>query len=263
MSEENPKYIKFKCEYCDKEFPSVCSLYEHYHKQHSDIIDFKKLKYKWICEYCGLEFTSRRKLEYHQKEECEEKKKQIFTKAGLVNKYPKKVRYCKVCGKQLKTKDSKIFCSSSCAAKFNNTERKLSNNTKNKIRNSIYKALKDGRLNTWGRVAKPSYPEIFWTNILDNNNIQYEREYHIKEFGYFLDFYIEIGNNKIDLEIDGSQHYENEDRIEHDKIRDERMKSLNYIIYRIPWNEIKTDNGKDMMKDKINNFLTFINTFKG
>lgn len=260
--EENLNYIKFKCEYCDKELPSSNELHRHYHQFHSEIIDFKKLKYEWICEYCGLQFTSRRKLKYHQKQECKERKKQKFNCLGVVNKHPKKIKYCKLCGKQLYTKDSKVFCSSLCAAKFSNANRKLSNNTKNKIRKSVIKALKEGRSGSWKKVSKPSYPEIFWANVLENNNIQFQREYFIKEFGYFLDFFIEVGDNKIDLEIDGQQHLK-EENIKHDRIRNKRMKSLGYIVYRIPWNEIKTDNGKAMMKDKIDKFLRFINSFKG
>jgi hypothetical protein len=41
--------------------------------------------------------------------------------------------------------------------------------------------MKSGKLKGWNR-TKQSYPEIFWTNVLDKNNIQYEREFYIKEF---------------------------------------------------------------------------------
>lgn len=62
----------------------------------------------------------------------------------------------------------------------------------------------------------------------------------------------------IDLEIDGKQHLYPE-RINSDKMRDDFLKSLNYIIYRISWNEINSTNGKIIMREKINKFLNFLN----
>ena len=75
---------------------------------------------------------------------------------------------------------------------------------------------------------------------------------------YFLDFYIEIGDRKIDLEIDGKQH-KYKDRQESDIKRDNFLISKGYEVYRIDWNEINTENGKKLMKNKINQFLNYIN----
>lgn len=105
-----------------------------------------------------------------------------------------------------------------------------------------------------------SYPENFWKRVLDNNNIEYIKEYSLKRenlLRYFLDFYIEINDRKIDLEIDGRQHLF-EERKQHDKIRDEYIKSKGIEVYRIPWNEINSENGKQLMKEKIDKFLEFI-----
>jgi predicted signal transduction protein with EAL and GGDEF domain len=74
----------------------------------------------------------------------------------------------------------------------------------------------------------------------------------------FLDFYIEINNKKIDLEIDGKQH-NYPDRKESDKQRDKILKNAGYIVYRIKWNEINSEDGKIKMKSKIDKFLDFIN----
>ena len=47
-------------------------------------------------------------------------------------------------------------------------------------------------------------------DVLDNNSIKYEHNKPIRKSdginNYFLDFYIEVGDVKIDLEIDGKQH---------------------------------------------------------
>ena len=63
----------------------------------------------------------------------------------------------------------------------------------------------------------------------------------------------------IDLEIDGKQH-EYEDRKKHDIERDRYLRSKGYLVYRIKWNEINSENGKQLMKSKIDDFLLFYNS---
>lgn len=92
-------------------------------------------------------------------------------------------------------------------------------------------------------------------NVLNDNNIEYKHNFPLDK--YFLDFYIEINGRIIDLEIDGKQH-KYEDRQQSDKLRDEFVKNQNIEVYRIEWNSINTENGKIMMKQKIDNFLNFI-----
>ena len=76
---------------------------------------------------------------------------------------------------------------------------------------------------------------------------------------YFLDFYIEVNEVKLDLEIDGSQH---KNRKADDLKRDTFLSSIGYTIYRVEWNEINSDNGKLQMKDKIDEFLKFYNSLQ-
>jgi very-short-patch-repair endonuclease len=84
-------------------------------------------------------------------------------------------------------------------------------------------------------------------NILKNNGINYKHNHPInkRDLGlndacnYFLDFYIE--DKKIDLEIDGNQH---KFRKEHDKKRDEILTKNGFIVYRIKWKNINTENKK-------------------
>ena len=58
------------------------------------------------------------------------------------------------------------------------------------------------------------------------------------------------------MEIDGKQH-KYEDRAESDRIRDEILMKNNFIVYRVEWNEINSETGKQLMKEKIDNFLEF------
>ena len=107
-----------------------------------------------------------------------------------------------------------------------------------------------------------SYPEQFWMEVLRNNNIEYSFNHVVNKkthlglddnSNYFLDFLI---NGNIDLEIDGKQH-KYEDRAESDRIRDEILMKNNFIVYRVEWNEINSETGKQLMKEKIDNFLEF------
>lgn len=131
-------------------------------------------------------------------------------------------------------------------------------------RDATIKCFKEGKIKGWQTRNITSYPENFWKKVLQNNHINYEFNYpiHKRSLGfenalqstcYFLDF--KIGNN-VDLEIDGNQHLD-EDRKEHDKIRDKALTSHGWKVYRIPWNEINSKNGKLQMKKKIDDFLNW------
>ena len=94
-----------------------------------------------------------------------------------------------------------------------------------------------------------------------NNKIAYEHDKPVRinnKHHYFLDFYIERNGKFIDLEIDGKQH-QYKDRKESDIQRDKFLKDNGYLVYRINWNEINSENGKQIMKSKITKFLDFYN----
>ncbi|MCQ2975068.1 MAG: endonuclease domain-containing protein [Bacteroidales bacterium] len=158
------------------------------------------------------------------------------------------IRYCKDCGKkQLCFRNKSGYCSI-CIKKHvkfsKETREKISKANKGRPRWNIHR-------------NQISYAERFWKKVLENNKIDFTREVAIKKADnqhcYFLDFV--IGN--IDLEIDGKQH-KDADRIISDAKRDEYLTSLGFKVYRIDWNEIKSEKGKLLMKEKIRNFLIFI-----
>ena len=235
----------------------------------------------------------------------------------IIIKNKPKPRFCLECGKIITNKDNKKFCSSRCAAKYNNRHRKVSEETKKKISNALllrseksgnkhneitnkilykhvcvtcgkeyYSTHKKGshcsrkcicedenyikklrtkaneRVNNgthkgWNSRNISSYPETFWVQVLNNNNISFKRECH-ENGKYFLDFKIEKNGKLIDLEIDGKQHKISE-RKNSDIVRDDFLKKLGYIVYRIEWNEINSEEGSLRMKEKINKFINFYN----
>lgn len=159
---------------------------------------------------------------------------------------------CKICGNEFYSQHKNAcHCSSKCSSS--------DPSVKEKLRQKQYKLIEEGKHQGWQSRNIRSYPEKFWKEVLDNNGVVYQQEVYIKEYQYFLDFLIETPRGKIDLEIDGSQHNKPDAKYK-DKIRDERLTNMGYIIYRIPWNEINTGFGKELMKKKIDDFLKFIVT---
>ncbi len=59
---------------------------------------------------------------------------------------------------------------------------------------------------------------------------------------------------KIDLEIDGKQHKQ---RKEHDTERDKFLTENGFKVYRVEWNQINNEKGKEQMKNKIDAFIAF------
>lgn len=125
--------------------------------------------------------------------------------------------------------------------------------------------IASGRHKGWEKRGKRSYPEKFFAEVLDNNGIKYVEEYSIKQqdlgidngYNFFLDFYLE--DKHIDLEIDGNQH---KCRKDHDLLRDAALINAGYVVYRIPWKNINTENGKRYIKNEIDKFLEFYRTQK-
>jgi len=75
---------------------------------------------------------------------------------------------------------------------------------------------------------------------------------------YYLDFKLCKNGVDIDLEIDGKQHEYNE-RQTSDSKRDKYMNNIGFVVYRIKWNNINNEYGKQTMNCKIKDFLNFYN----
>lgn len=169
-----------------------------------------------------------------------------------INETLLKEKYCLICGKKyygLINKSGNLSFPKTCS---DNCHKQL---MIQRGKETAKRIINEGRFVGWKTRNIKSYAETFWHNVLQNNNIEYISE-HFLDKKYFLDFYIIKNGIEIDLEIDGKQH---KSRKEHDKMRDEYIKSKNIIVYRIEWNEINSKKGSLMMKEKIDNFLNFYN----
>ena len=195
--------------------------------------------------------NKKRKLKQETKDKISESLKKVKRNSECkYNKNGKKIykKICKVCGKEFETvSKNATHCSKKCVGQ--DTE------YREHLRNKQLALVKQGKHKGWITRNIVSFPERFWMRVLNSNNIEYVHNYHFYN-KYFLDFYIIKNGNEIDLEIDGKQH---EDRKEEDDKRDDFVKDKNVIVYRVKWNYVNNDKGKEIMKKKIDDFLNFYN----
>jgi len=129
----------------------------------------------------------------------------------------------------------------------NETKQKLSANhrgknseeTKKKISLGVIKAYEEGRHSIncgWpNREGRESYPEIWWTGVIDAefNDKNYEREKRIGP--YSLDF---AWPHKMKyIEVDGQQHYRFNELRQSDIRKDKYLKNLGWTVLRIKWED--------------------------
>ena len=82
--------------------------------------------------------------------------------------------------------------------------------------------------------SRESYNEKLFRKIIENNNLGqiYDIIKEYPMFPYYIDF--AFTNVKLAVEIDGSLHWKNKNRIESDKKKDELLISNGWKVYRIP-----------------------------
>ncbi len=103
--------------------------------------------------------------------------------------------------------------------------------------------------------SKQSYPEQYFEEIFNNDEILKDCEKEYKVGLYSLDF--ALPNIKFYIEIDGEQHYVDKRIIEHDKNRTEVLNNLGWTCYRIRWSEYQKLNFEER-QSIINEIKTII-----
>lgn len=133
--------------------------------------------------------------------------------------------------------------------------KKLSEDTRKKISNTMKKAHKEGRAwnigkSRWNNEA--SYPEKFFMKVIENNfdDKDYKREYPVNI--YSIDF--AWVNKKLAIEIDGCQH-EKPQYKERDARKDKTLSENGWLVLRIKWKEVSIEPQKwiNIANDFINN----------
>lgn len=151
---------------------------------------------------------------------------------------------CKFCGKEFD--DGRKLGGHVIRCKLNPNKitgngwlgKKHSTETREKISKARKKFLKENPDKVpylLNHSSKISYPEQYFKELFENEKIELEFKYRIGT--YELDFADPI--NKIDIEIDGSQHKLDLRIVEHDIKRDKYLNDLGWVVYRIYWPEWK------------------------
>lgn len=207
-----------------------------------------KMNAECICEKCNKIYIRKNGISNRFcSRACANKRNHSEkTKQKIANTLKRREdKFCLDCGCILSRRNSTGYCQICCKK-----HRTITDVQKEKLRKIQLEKVKNGTHKGWTTRNIKSYAERFFETVLNNNKIKFNREKKVGK--YFLDFV--IGN--IDLEIDGKQH-KYKDRKESDTLRDEFLRKQGYFVYRIAWNEINTNDGKQMMKDKIELFLDF------
>jgi very-short-patch-repair endonuclease len=145
--------------------------------------------------------------------------------------------------------------------------KKLSKKHKEKISDSLKKCHKEKRHNGWSFINsdknRESYPEKFFKKYLNNLGLmeKYKVEEKLSFSKYFLDFaFVDL---KLDVEIDGSQHYRDAKSIIHDIKRNKFLNKCGWKVYRIKWKNLFNNTEIELKKfeDYLNNYENNYNVY--
>lgn len=164
----------------------------------------------------------------------------------------RKDRHCKYCGNLIPLNRLGRYCSEECF--------KLGRHKS--LSESISMAHSEGK-GIWLPRTVWTFAETIWKDILDYNNFSYLHNYKMnrkasnlnKSTCSFADFYLEIGDKRIDLEIDGKQH-RYEDRFLKDLDRDALLAAEGIYVYRVPF--VNPSKEPDKFNQQVGDFLSFI-----
>lgn len=195
----NPNRIKYKCNQCGIEYDKSHSLVGH-KRACGKIFDKKKKTINTVCKFCGFEESNYNKLGQH-------------------------VSRCKL---------NPNYAINDINFRKGGLGRVVSDSTKKKISESRIKYLKDNPDKVpylLNHSSSESYPEKYFSELFEKENLNIKRYLQIGL--YELDFY--ILDKKIDIEIDGEQHYTDKKIVESDIRRTKFLTDNGWKIFRIRW----------------------------
>jgi very-short-patch-repair endonuclease len=253
----------FVCEICSREFASKQAFGGHKsaaHKNGPRYSHKRKLTQKcdaYQCQFCGKETTNAGANKEH-----ENKCLNNTTPSKVIREKKSEHKGANQYTKAKKLGLPKPVISDATRKKLSeaNLGRKHKQETKDKISKIRRKYLSENpdmvpyKLNHYSKGR--SYPERYWKDIFDEAGIDYVEQHQIHT--YQLDF--ALVEEKIDIEIDGDQHYLDQRIVESDKRRDEYLENLGWKIIRVRWSEYKKLIDKQDRMDYVTNIINEIRT---
>ena len=149
--------------------------------------------------------------------------------------------FCKYCGEEHKFKCHLTLHEKHCKLNPNCVKRqghKMPDSFRETIRQIALEGYKNGTWKGWMNChsSKMSYPEQFFTKVIENEFEDKNYEYNKLFFQYRLDFAWE--DKKKCIEIDGSQHETIQAQKESDKRKDIKLQENGWQVLRIKWKDI-------------------------
>jgi len=207
------------------------------------------------CKYCNSLRKNERSLVQHEircydnpnriKYRTEGKVTSDEMKSHLSNLFKGKVM------RKTKISDEEKRNTSERLLKYNHSSRY---DVRMKISNSMKKAHSEGRAWNIGKSRwnnKPSYPEIFFTNVIENEFSDKKYLTEMPFHKYSLDF--AWPHLKKCIEIDGGWHTKDEKQKIRDKKKNELLLEEGWEFIRVPWKEMFKDT--KFWIDKCVNFI--------
>jgi very-short-patch-repair endonuclease len=235
--------LLYRCRYCNKELSSLRNLKIHENKT------CRKLSHS--CEYCNEKFSSKQKL---------------YTHKHLIHQIkngqqPKYNLTCKFCGlSKYVTKSTMINHEKHCDKNPNKIPYKkyvMSEQGRKNISIGMHKAALEGRNRGWTTTKSgpqnKSYPEEFFTKVIENEFNDKNYIYNLPFYTWKLDF--AWPNKKLCIEIDGSQHEKIIEQKQSDLRKDTKLNEEGWKVLRIKWIDLyhKTQDYIKQAKEFIDN----------
>jgi very-short-patch-repair endonuclease len=256
----------FICDVCSKEFASKQALGGHKSASHRESPRYsvkrtviQKSK-EYFCQFCNRKTTNAGANKKHENT-CKSNPNPVEYQYHNKGGHPKgHIPWNK--GLTKDTSDIIRKSAEQFSIKYSGENnffygKKHSAETKKKISDSRKKFIEENpHMSPWvysHYTKRRSYAERYWKKILDKHKISFEEQHQFSK--YCLDF--AILDCKINLEIDGEQHYNETRVIEKDKSRDEYMIDRGWKIIRIRWKEYKKLN-KEERKEFVSNLINKI-----
>lgn len=188
----------------------------------------------WPCPYCKEILKTKRALSEH--------KKQNHINSGTKQKQCHKLaeRPCQFCGRTSKFQFSLICHEKYCAMNPNKVPapaHPVSPETRKKLSKSLHIAAIEGRNRGWTTTKSgpqhKSYPELFFTTVIDNEFNDTNYVYNMPFYTWKLDF--AWPHKKLCIEIDGSQHQRDDKLHKSDIRKDAKLNECGWKVLRIRW----------------------------
>lgn len=195
----------------------------------------------WTCIHCGEQFLTRMKMQEHNRQVHKDPTKNKMAGDHHISDTP-----CPFCGKVFSNSSALTQHKNYCDENPNRRTRKghaISEETKRKISEKMKSIYEGSSIWRTQMENRKSYAEQYFDDCFPDA----KQNYHVDR--YFLD--LAWPERKCYLEVDGEQHYKNNQLCEHDIERNKRLENLGWtLISRVRWSSFQK-----LSKEEKENFI--------